>query len=438
MQYFILSNTIIVQSKTLYTIEPTDARHEELLKLLGKDPINEQEVQNLLEFKLSSKIGKSEIINGSLCVDGNPVPEPFQEFFLSLQKDIKKYELVYNLYFSLIKNNKKDTLALWARLIEKKVAHSVYSLTDMTLQVLSASDLTAEAIHVDTFFTEEMLQDLISKSFEKNHYKYFKELIFKQKYFSFKNFTYWLRFMKSFTDSDESLVKFMTTAISTNLSAHYYFLSDAGAAQFLKNALKRRGVNKISDFKKFFGSFNLELLSNFYNLERELIAYHTLYLEQVAWNGWVSYQVYSNTLTQKLIEWRKLAKAEVNLPLNLPLRHPWLNNLKPMKHSEWGTVYFLLPFKGADLDMWSNTMNHCIRGYKESQLKSTTMILMSLVTSEKLMLGTLELEYNNGKLNVRQFVGYGNESMSHINKELHDKTVKELEKAISIEKQKLK
>lgn len=437
MQYFILSNTIIIQSKKLYTIEPTDARHKPLLTLLEEKPIDEKAVQNLLEFKLSSKIGKSEIINGKLCLDGDPIPEPFHDFLLSLQNNIENYELAYNLYFSLLKNQKKEALSAWGNLILKEKSHKIYSLTETTVQVLYPENEHIDGfLHVDTFFSEKELQQILSKHFQINHYKFFKELILKQKYFSFLNFKSWLTFMSTFKDSDDSLIKFMTTAVTNHLSAQYYFLTDPSAVEFLKDALKRRGVHKISDFKKFFGSFDISLLSNFYNIERELITYQAFYLEQVAWNGFVTYQVYSNTLNQKLTEWRLFGKAEFHLPLNLHLRHPWLNRLKSFEHSDWGSINFLLPFKGSDLDMWSNTMDHCIRSYKEEQFKSSTMILMSLVTNEKLMLGTLELNYEDGKLYIKQFVGHGNASMSRLNKELHDKTVNELNAAISAEKQK--
>lgn len=172
MKYLIISNALVIHidGKT-FTIEPSDQRHESLVKEFQASEINEEKVKDILFFRLSPKIKDAEIKDGQFFINGQMVPEPFLSFFMKEKSDVPRFEFFYNLYYSLNKSKRFEEIEIFKNLIHNGVKINFFSPKEemCLIQSWSYQQLPKNSIFkvVREPITEEMMTSFIKKYFKK-------------------------------------------------------------------------------------------------------------------------------------------------------------------------------------------------------------------------------------------------------------------------------
>lgn len=444
MKYLIISNALVihVDGKT-FIIEPSDQRHEALMKEFQAVEINEEKVKDILYFRLSAKIKQAEIKDGQFFINGQLVPEPFLSFFMKEKSDIPRFEFFYNLYYSLNKSKRTQELEIFKHLIHSGVKINFFSPKEETCLIQSWN---YQLLPKDSIFkvvrepiTEEMMSGFIKKYFKKNIIKAFKNYLFNgNNNLSWTGITENLSFILNFEVNDDKFFDLVDQMQKEGVefNSNYHFMNPANQ-NLLVRKLKALGVESVSDLKRFFGGWTdfWHKVNQLHVVLEETMLYETFYNNEVYFNNLskLTFTQYLSVLNPKLKEWREKHESKAWAYFNLPERHPWLLTLEPMQHEELGQVEFAFPYRGIELDMWSNTMNNCIRSYKKRQALSSSMILLNLnCPVHKTMIATLELEvfYRHGlsepQLKVVQFVGQANSHMRYVDSDLYEVAYKQL------------
>lgn len=444
MQFLHISNTLIIAlDGENYTIDSTDIRYEKLVQILNTETYSAEDVKNVLTLKFSSKIKHAAIKDGQFVINDQLVPEPFSSFLLKFKDQVDLFEFYYNFYFSLSKRQDLTELETWRSLINENRLMVPFSCKEEQILVLYSSAIKSKYfLSVNSFVTEEKLQNFVKRFFKKNLYKSLKDFVFAQDYINWEVLSASLSFFSHFKENEDKF--FSEISGIKNISTGYQYLSQNQHRQELINTLNQLQITTLSQLKRFFGGLENSLtnLNQLHILAREIAPFNELYTHEIFFQNYekLTFETFSQVVTTKLVEWKKrYGEISTYSYFKLDQRHPWLLDLKKFEIPELGECFFILPNRGLDLDVWSNTMNHCIRTYKEQQIQSNSMVLLSIINKDRVMIATLELniDYLRNDLKIRQFVGFANEQIQHMNPLLFEAGATALKRAFYPHCQKL-
>lgn len=420
MQFLHFSDTLIITlEEEVYPIVSSDIRYEKLVKLLSSPDCTEEQVRKVLSLEFSSKVKHAGIKDGQFIINNQIVPHPFSDFLLKFKDEENLFEFYYNLYFSITKRNEENELLIWRDLLLNQGAGCLkpFSFKEEKVQAIYNYNLNSKYfVGVSSFITEEDLQEFVKKHFKKNLYKSLKNFVFSFPRVSWSSFKSTLSFLVEFKDNEDKF--FNELEGIKGMSGGYQYLDNPTHRQELTRLLHSLQIKNLTRLKNFFGGFDelFPKLNHLHIIAREIFMFGDVYAQEIFFQDYnnLTYETFTNILDAKIKEWKqKYGEPGSRIYFNLEERHPWLLNLKTYSTSEYGDCQFILPNRGLDLDVWSNTMSHCIRTYKESQAKSNSMILLSIINNQRWMIGTLELvvDYTRNDLKVQQFVGHSNTQM---------------------------